>query len=159
MKQWYCHIAAQQYGPISEEQLRSWAREGRLRGGDQVWCEGMSGWAPANTVEGMVFALTPPPPLQPTVKPHRGGTVLMLGILGIFCCFICGIIAWVMADKDLREMAAGRMDRSGEGNTRAGKVCGIISVAWAIVGFLVPIIFALAGHGMTLQHRFFRFLP
>jgi hypothetical protein len=157
MKQWYCHIAGQQYGPISEEQLRSWAREGRLRPSDQVWCEGMSGWAPASTVEGTVFTVTPPPP--PMVRPHRGGTVLALGILGLVCCGICGIIAWVMANNDLREMAAGRMDRSGEGSTRAGRVCGIISVALAVVGFLVPIIMAIASHGMSMQHHFYRFHP
>jgi hypothetical protein len=34
------------------------------------------------------------------MEPHRGTTVLVLGILGIALCYICGPIAWVMANKD-----------------------------------------------------------
>jgi hypothetical protein len=36
------------------------------------------------------------PPQQP-LRPHRGGVVLALGILGLVVCFICGIIAWIMS--------------------------------------------------------------
>ena len=71
-------------------------------------------------------------PQQP-LKPHRGVVVLVLGILGLTVCFICGIIAWVMGNNDLREMAAGTMDPSGRGITQAGKICGMISVILAIV--------------------------
>ena len=73
---------------------------------------------------------------QQTLRPHRGGLILALGILGLVCCFICGIIAWVMGSNDLREMAAGRMDPSGQGMTNAGKICGMISVIIQIVGFV-----------------------
>ena len=55
-----------------------------------------------------------PPPIHPgptgTYAPHRASMVLVLGILGLVVCFICGIIAWVMGNADLREMDAGRMD-------------------------------------------------
>ena len=85
-------------------------------------------------------SVMPPDPQGPTqmpLRPHRGGVVLTLGILGIVCsCFICGIIAWVMGNGDLREMAAGRMDPSGQGLTQAGKICGIISVILTIIGFI-----------------------
>jgi len=67
------------------------------------------------------------------LKPHRGVVVLVLGILGIVVCFICGIIAWVMGNNDLREMNAGLMDPSGRGMTRAGKICGIVGVVINIV--------------------------
>ncbi len=79
------------------------------------------------------------------MQPHRGTTILVLGILGIVLCQICGIIAWVMANKDLAEMAAGRMDISGEGTTKAGKVCGIISVVLLIVGVIAGILMAVLG--------------
>jgi hypothetical protein len=70
------------------------------------------------------------------LQQHRGGTILTLGILGIVICVICGIFAWVMGNEDLKKMREGRMDRSGEGTTQAGRVCGIISVVlWAV--FLV----------------------
>lgn len=76
------------------------------------------------------------PPQQP-LMPHRGGLILALGILGIVCCFICGIIAWVMGNGDLRQMDAGRMDPSGRGLTQAGKICGMVSVILQIVGFIL----------------------
>lgn len=67
------------------------------------------------------------------LKPHRGVAVLVLGIVGLVLCFICGIIAWVMAKADLREMEAGQMDPSGMGMTKAGKICGMIGVIWQII--------------------------
>jgi hypothetical protein len=72
--------------------------------------------------------------------PHRGALILVLGLLGIFLqpCPgpIFALIAWVMGSNDLREMEAGRMDRSGMDLTRAGMVMGmILSILW-ILGFL-----------------------
>jgi hypothetical protein len=46
-----------------------------------------------------------------------------------------------MANKDLKEMAAGRMDPTGRGTTQAGKICGIISVVLAIVIFFLTLLF------------------
>ena len=69
------------------------------------------------------------PPTEQPLKPHRGVVILVLGILGIVCCFICGIIAWVMGNNDLKEMAAGKMDPTGRGLTQAGKICGIVGIA------------------------------
>jgi hypothetical protein len=72
------------------------------------------------------------------LAPHRGTTVLVLGILGlVLSCFILGIIAWVMGSGDLRAMREGRMDRAGEGTTRAGMICGIISVILSILGIVL----------------------
>jgi hypothetical protein len=67
-------------------------------------------------------------------RPHRGATVLTLGILGLVfsCCapagWIMGGIALGMGNADLREMNTGRMDDSGRGATSAGRVCGLIAV-------------------------------
>jgi formate hydrogenlyase subunit 4 len=85
------------------------------------------------------------PSAQQALRPHRGGLILALGILGLVCCFICGIIAWVMGNNDLREMAAGRMDPSGQGMTQAGRICGMISVILQIIGFVVGILFMSLG--------------
>jgi heme/copper-type cytochrome/quinol oxidase subunit 4 len=80
---------------------------------------------------------------SPGVRPHRGTMILVLGILGIVLCIICGIIAWVMGNADLREMEAGTMDRSGEGLTKAGKICGMISVILYVVGFALWLVLVL----------------
>lgn len=88
-----------------------------------------------------------PPPQS--LAPHRGGLILALGILGLVCCFICGIVAWVMGNNDLREMAAGRMDRSGQGMTQAGKICGMISVILWIIVLVIQLIAMILGIGMA----------
>ena len=75
--------------------------------------------------------------------PHRGVMILIFGILGIVCCFPFGIAAWVMANTDLREIDAGRMDESGRGLTQAGKVVGIVSCALAALGILAQIIIVI----------------
>ncbi len=80
------------------------------------------------------------PVTQQPLTPHRGVLILVLGILSIVCCLICGIIAWVMANKDFKEMAAGTMDPTGRGTTQAGKICGIISVILAIVVFFISLV-------------------
>jgi hypothetical protein len=65
---------------------------------------------------------------QLTVRPHRGGTVLALGILSLFCAagMLLGTAAVVLGTIDLRAMARGSMDRAGASITRAGQVCGIL---------------------------------
>lgn len=91
---------------------------------------------------------TQPPPL----KSDRGGAVLALGILGIVVCFICGIIAWVMGNNDLREMDEGTMDASGRGLTQAGKICGMISVILWLVGLGILLLIVLfIGAGAVLS--------
>jgi hypothetical protein len=53
-----------------------------------------------------------------------------------------------MGGGDLKEMAAGRMDRTGEGMTKmtkAGKIIGMIVTILQIVGFVIWIILVAAG--------------
>ena len=93
------------------------------------------------------------PPVQPVqaypvgqaMRPHRGTLILVLGILGLVCCFILGIIAWVMGNGDLREMNMGRMDPSGQGLTQAGKICGMISVILALISIVISGIMLMTG--------------
>lgn len=89
------------------------------------------------------------PPQQP-LRPHRGVLILVLGILGIVCCFICGIIAWVMGNNDLREIDAGRMDPSGRGLTQAGKICGMVGVILWIVMLVIQVLVLLLGGGLFM---------
>jgi hypothetical protein len=88
------------------------------------------------------------------LKPHRGTMMLIFGILGILCCLIFGILAWVMGSTDLKEMAEGRMDPAGEGMTKAGKILGMISCALAVLGVVIWIaLFALGMAGAALGHH------
>jgi hypothetical protein len=94
-----------------------------------------------------------PPPVEPVeahradqpVRPHRGGVILVLGILSLLCsCFILGVIAWALGSADLREMREGRMDPAGRGLTQAGMICGIISVLLSILYLFFWMIWFLA---------------
>jgi hypothetical protein len=69
------------------------------------------------------------------VAPHRGVLVFVMGLLGFMAtCPLFSVVAWVLGSRDLREMRAGRMDRSGEGLTLAGMILGIlVTVGWMIV--------------------------
>ena len=85
------------------------------------------------------------------MDPHRGAAILTFGILGLLCCgIIFGPIAWIMGTNDLKSMADGRMDKSGEGLTRAGQVLGIIAT---ILNIIVIIFYGIAGMGAVLNHR------
>jgi len=70
------------------------------------------------------------------VEPHRATTVLVLGILGIVCCGICAVIAWVFGNDDLRKMQEGRMDMSGYDTTKIGRILGIIGTVLWILGIV-----------------------
>lgn len=75
---------------------------------------------------------------QPTMrKPHRAGTILALGIIGLFVCGPLCIAAWVMGDSDLREMDAGIMDNSGRSSTSSGRSLGILGTVLWIIGVIV----------------------
>ena len=142
MKQWYYAVTGGYQGPISGDQLQAMALSGTLKSDQYVWTEGMAEWLPARTVPGL-FASQPG--LARGVAAHRGILILVLGILGLVICFIIGIFAWTMGNQDLREMAAGRMDPSGEGLTKAGKICGMVSVLLAVGSlllFLVGVVIA-----------------
>lgn len=78
------------------------------------------------------------------LKPHRGTMLVIFGVLGLICCLIFAILAWVMGNTDLKEMAEGRMDPSGEGMAKAGKIMGMIGVGLNVLGLLLWIaLFAL----------------
>jgi hypothetical protein len=70
-------------------------------------------------------------PLRRSGVPHRGGTILALGIISLvifpYATVVCGPLAWIMGNTDLAEIRAGRMDSSGEGMVQAGRVLGMIS--------------------------------
>jgi len=75
------------------------------------------------------------------MKPHRGTLILVLGILSLVCCGLLGIAAWLMGNTDLKEMAAGTMDPTGQGMTNAGKICGIIGTVLTILGAIFCIMY------------------
>jgi hypothetical protein len=83
------------------------------------------------------------------LQPHRGTTILVLGILSIvlpLVSIILGPLAWALGSADLNAIKQGRMDPTGEGTTRAGYICGVVGTCFAILhccGFscMIPAMF------------------
>jgi hypothetical protein len=69
-----------------------------------------------------------------------------LGILGIVCCGLLGIAAWVMGNNELQAIASGRRDPANAGTARAARVVGIVGA----VLMVVPAFFVFGGNGPTL---------
>jgi len=152
MNQWFYAINGQQRGPVSEEEIKALIAQGIVKPSDFVWSDGMQNWSnvlsifpenfqqqsppPPGAVQGYSPVPLPGYPTSAPLAPHRGTMILVFGIIGIACCIIFGIVAWVMGNNDLREMREGRMDPSGQSTTNAGRICGMVSVILAIVGVI-----------------------
>ena len=64
---WFYMKDNKRVGPVSPEQLRQLAAEGRLARGDSVWTVGMNQWAQAGEVPGLFHAAAAEPePAQTT---------------------------------------------------------------------------------------------
>lgn len=105
--------------------------------------------APPPPVPGMAPGSYPAAPGFPGLyrRPHRGGAVLTLGIVGVifvvvgFGCapialggLLCSILAWVFGNTDIAEMDAGLVDEMGRGTVQAGRVLGIMGT---LLSFLI----------------------
>lgn len=93
------------------------------------------------------------------MKPHRATLVLVFGILGIVPgCLPLGIAAWVMGNRDLKDMDQGVMDPTGRDTTKIGKILGIIgtilvSVLLVIyIGIMVLAIGVVGAGAMQQAH-------
>jgi hypothetical protein len=78
-------------------------------------------------------------------EPHRGGMILAMGICSLAVCFICGVVAWSMANRDLPKMEAGQMNHAGMGLTRAGRTMGIAGIIMDGIGIVLVLLMLLAG--------------
>ena len=158
----------EQFGPVTKDELDGWVAEGRLSTDFRVKHEESAVWQPAARVYPSLLGETtvaspggyvPPPeenpyaspnelsheqaPVRPYPKQHRGGTILTFSILGILCCVIFSIAAWVMAATDLAEMKSGRMDPAGRGLTLAGMIIAIVHVGLSVLALVLNVGLAL----------------
>lgn len=60
--QWYYAVDEVRHGPLSSQDLKSLALEGKLKPEDIVWNETLPNWVPAGQLKGL-FAVTPPAPI------------------------------------------------------------------------------------------------
>jgi hypothetical protein len=100
--------------------------------------------------------------LRREVAPPRGGVLLALGILsivvGVPSLYLVvpallglplSLVAYLMADRDLLEMRAGRMDRSGRASAHAAQWCALVGFLLSALGLTVGCV-ALGAYIMTI---------
>ncbi|MCC5828508.1 MAG: DUF4339 domain-containing protein [Phycisphaeraceae bacterium] len=153
-------------GPLPLSQIRDMLQSRAINHQTLIWKQGMGDWRPLGQVlpdsggGSDLSALAAARGFEHKsyghsghIKPDRGGVVLTFGILSLMVCFVFGIVAWTMANTDLQEMAAGRMNPSGEGMTKAGKILGIISVVLAVIplGIFIIVFVGLLASGAALS--------
>ena len=78
------------------------------------------------------------------MKPHRGGLILTLAILGLLCCMPLGIVAWILGAIDLGEIKRGQMDPEGQTLTQVGMILGIVATVIGVLGTLFSILASFA---------------
>jgi len=81
--------------------------------------------------------------------------VLVLGILSIVFCFICGIVAMALASGDMRQYAAQPQlySEASYSQLRAGRICAIIGLCiWAALALFYLVVFAFAFSFASFQH-------
>jgi uncharacterized Tic20 family protein len=80
-------------------------------------------------------------PRRRRLEPHRGQTILILGVVAIAFMHLLGPFVWWMGAVDLKKMREGVMDPRGESDTRLGYILGIISTILVGISLLILIVF------------------
>jgi hypothetical protein len=100
-----------------------------------------------------------PPPPQFDGLPHRGELITNLGNISLVvgCLSMClfglgavvsvplGVAAWVLAQNDLAQMRAGRMDPAGKTLTENGRGAAITGIALSLAIVAAYVLFFLIG--------------
>ncbi len=152
-----------EYGPVDRATLDRWYREGRVGGGYMIRQSESGFWQPAeamraNLNQPRAFAATPSSSANPYAataagaafadnyrsmypKADQSGMVLAFGILSWFLCPIFGIVAWVMGQAGLKDIAAGLVDPANKGIMQAGYYLGMVHVILIMVCFGAYVVF------------------
>jgi len=149
MRQWYYLVGDEQAGPVSFEELRHLAHDGRVTPRTLVWKEGLEDWTPAGEIPGLLGAAPPPPaPVSPAAPaPDFPGparhvdTHLAKAILAtIFCCMPLGVVAIVKAVMVQGRLDAGDVDGAHR-LSREASTWGNWSIGLALVGMAIYFVF------------------
>ncbi len=148
---WMRAVDGTEYGPVDRQTLQRWFREGRVGPGYQLRQSRYENWRPADEFQASVggsssnpFAgpTRDPNPYRPVASTNLGQTyphgdqgvfVLVMGMLGIFCCPIFGLVAWVVGHQALKSINAGLANPNSKGLVQIGYYLGIASVVMFIL--------------------------
>jgi M penetrans paralogue family 26 len=101
------------------------------------------------------------PSNQPPISLPNATAALVLGIISLVGCFcygivglVCGIIALVLANKDLKLYAAdpAAYSSGSYSNLKAGRVCAIVGLSLSALYLIVIIIYIIVVGTAILTH-------
>lgn len=84
--------------------------------------------------------MTFPSESTPYPEASQASTALVLSIIGLICCQVLGIVAWVMANNELEGIKAGRRNPANEGTASAARIIGIVGTVLLALGILFAIL-------------------
>ena len=87
----------------------------------------------------------PPPAAQQAAAPQdkasgKAITALILGIVGIVCCWITSPVAWILGAQERKAIASGESSQKGETLATVGWILGMV---WTILGLIVFVLWLL----------------
>ena len=145
-------VDGKEYGPVTLEQLRQWASEGRINSQTRVLPENQTEWQTVGTVPELADLVSAPAiaPVTPLPQTPSGGqpggtntlaiVALVLGILslpGVCCCYslpfsIPGIVVGIIALTQINKNPA----QDGKGLAITGLVLCVLGILLGI-GLLI----------------------
>ncbi len=96
-----------------------------------------------------------PPPGGPGYpqSPVNGTTILIMGILSLFCFgIILGPLAWTQGNSALKTLDQIGDPTNQRGNVTAGRICGIIGTILAAISIVFYIILLATGGLAAMMH-------
>ena len=84
--------------------------------------------------------MTFPPESTAYPEASQASTALVLSIIGLVCCQVLGIVAWVMANNELEGIKSGRRNPANEGTANAARIIGIVGTVLLALGILVALL-------------------
>ncbi|QLY31447.1 DUF4190 domain-containing protein [Nocardia huaxiensis] len=89
----------------------------------------------------------PQQPIGSPVEHNYATTVLLLGVLSLFCCGITGPMAWVLGRRALNEIDASGGALGGRTQVMVGYVAGIVGTFFMIFFAFLYLLMILGGRG------------
>ncbi len=157
MADWFYAQNGQQYGPVTEDNLKALLRQGTVQPTDLVWTDGMGNWLEARTVPALASAAVQQVSAQPAQAPigyynqqatvRSGGApppnYLVQSILVTLCCCLpFGIVAIVMSAQV-------------NGKYQQGDYAGAVAKSeaakkWCWAGFICGLIIGIINIGIRI---------
>lgn len=89
------------------------------------------------------------PESTPYPESSQASTALVVSIVGLVCCQVLGIVAWIMANSELKAIQEGRRNPANEGTATAARIIGIVTTVLLAIGIVFLIVALFAGLAMV----------